>query len=492
MYALIRKILCRRAEAFYRRVAHSEQEQQRLFQRMLPLAAPSAWGAFYSLSPTMSYADFQQAIPVTDYDGLYPWIERTLQGEADVLRKGNIRLFAQSSGTSSRRSKFLPVTTDGMQENHIRAATDLTAAYYFSTPGAKLLPGKLMSVGGSYQVNPQTGIISGDISALITLNTPWYIRTFRKPPLAVAQLSHWEEKLEAYAEALIGEDIRTIAGVPSWTYLILQQVLLRSGKKTIQEVWPRIELFFHGGVSYGPYREKFRTLMGKDIATRNCYNASEGFFAFQPDEQPGMLLLTHHGVFYEFISFADYQQQQYQAIPLAEVELHCDYVLVISTLSGIYRYMPGDVLRFISRRPYRLELSGRTRSCLNLFGEEVMEHQLDAAIGEACRQTGAMLHDYTIVAELFANGRGRHCWYIEFDRQPTRLDVFRTILDKELAEKNADYQVKRSGSLLLQQPGIEVLQAGAVYRWFESRGKLGGQHKLPRVMGAEEAKGLMV
>lgn len=491
MQALIRKILCRRASAFHRRIAEAGHEQQQLFVRLMQQAAASNWGKWHSVTPDMSYAAFQQAVPVTDYDGLFPWIERALEGEPDVLVNGKLKLFAQSSGTSSRRSKFLPVTTKGMQENHIRAATDLTSAYYGSTPGAKLLPGKLMSVGGSYQTNAATGIISGDISALITINTPLYIRYFRRPSLAVAQLSNWEEKLNAYARALMEEDIRTMAGVPSWTYLILQRVLLLSGKKTIQEVWPQIELFFHGGVAYAPYREKFRTLIGKDIATRNCYNASEGFFAFQPDDEPGMLLLTHHGIFYEFISFADFQRGQYRAIPLGEVEIHCDYVLVISTLSGLYRYMPGDVVRFIRCNPYRLELSGRTSSFLNLFGEEVMEHQLDAAILEACRQRGAILHDYTVVGEVFADGQGRHCWYVEFDRPPDQADAFADILDKQLADINGDYQVKRSGSLLLQKPDIKILAEGAVYRWFAGRGKLGGQHKLPRVMAAEEAKGLM-
>ena len=453
-------------------------------------ASRSSWGKHHHLKSNISYAEFQHAVPVTDYDGYFPWIERALLAEPDVLLPGQIRHFSQSSGTSSRRSKFLPVSSAGMQENHIRAATDLTAAYYLSAPQASLFQGKLMSVGGSLRTHPETGITTGDISALVTLFTPWLIQYYRKPATAIAQLNDWEEKIDAYAQHLATENISTIAGVPSWTYLILRRLLEHSGKQQIKELWPQIELFFHGGIAYGPYREKFRQIIGREIATRNCYNASEGFFAFQPDEQPGMLLLTHHGIFYEYIPFSAFLRGERKAIPLQETETGVDYVMVITTSSGLYRYMPGDVVRFLSVHPYRLELSGRTQSFLNLFGEEVMEHQLETALLETCKKLHASVTDYTVSAEIFADGRGRHVWHIEFDQMPSGTHDFTGFLDRQLTECNADYQVKRSHSLLLQPPAMKILPKGTIHRWFTRNGKLGGQHKFPKVMSTEEAEQL--
>ncbi len=479
----------------YRRVAALQSDpfspQKKWLRYLIRQGARTAFGRHVGLTLEWNYDRFRKQVPVQAYEALYPWIERTLRGEQDILWPGLIRWFAKSSGTTNDRSKFIPIATETLRYNHFRAGRDLFATYLTLFAGnTHLLEGKILSIGGSHTINhlgPHARY--GDLSAVLIENMPALHQLFRAPNKAIALMPDWHEKINRMAQAILRKPITGIAGVPTWTVVLFDKVLSLTKAKHILEVFPKLEVFFHGAVSFTPYQRLFEAyLPSPHMRYIEIYNASEGFFAFQDQPEPkDMLLLTDHGVFYEFIPFSSWERGDWEAIPLEAVQPNEVYAMVITVTGGLWRYLIGDTVRFTSIRPYRLRIVGRTRHYINVFGEEVMVENTDAALQIACEKTGTTVRDYT-VAPLYleAGQRGAHQWLIEFITPPSDLAAFRVILDETLRQLNSDYDAKRSGDLALGLLEIVVLPEGTFHRWLAERGRLGGQNKVPRLSNTRD------
>ncbi|MCS7297975.1 MAG: GH3 auxin-responsive promoter family protein [Bacteroidia bacterium] len=476
----------------YQRIAAIQrdawQPQQQWYKYLIKKGAATAYGKKTGLSPTMSYEEFRQRVPILPYEELYPWIERTMRGEKDILWPGRIRWFARSSGTTNDRSKFIPISQESLEFNHFRASRELFATYItLYWPRTHLLEGKIISIGGSHQVSHLNKYARyGDLSAVLLTTMPRVYRFFRAPSLEIALLPQWEEKLSRMAEALLRERklIVGLAGVPTWTVLLFEELLRRTKAHHILEVFPRFEALFHGAVSFTPYEKLFaRYLPSSQVRYMEVYNASEGFFAFQDiQEARDLLLMTDHGIFYEFIPFSLWESGRWDALPLEEVRLGETYALVITTVGGLWRYLIGDTIRFVSVRPPRVRIVGRTRHYINAFGEEVMVEQAENALQAACQETGAQVRDYTVAPiYLDVERSGAHQWLIEFIQPPQDMERFAYHLDTALRRLNSDYDAKREADLALGPPQITVLPSGTFYRWLKSKGRLGGQNKVPRL-----------
>jgi hypothetical protein len=421
---------------------------------------------------------------VHEYEDLKPYIQRMMEGEENILWNTPIKWFAKSSGTTSDKSKFIPISEESLEDCHYQAAKDVLTLYYQSFPDSDLLTGKGLVVGGSHQVNQVNEEISyGDLSAVLLQNTPFWAHWLRTPELSVALLDEWEEKIELLAQTTILEDVTSISGVPTWTLVLIKRILEITGKRTLKEVWPNLELYMHGGVSFVPYREQFKKLIGGDLHYLEMYNASEGFFAAQDDPAgDGLLLFTHHGIFYEFMPLEEYGKPFPVTIGLADVELDKNYALVISTNGGLWRYIIGDTIRFSSRNPFKIKVSGRIKHYMNAFGEEVIVDNSDKAISVASEKTGAIVNDYTAAPVYFSdNSNGAHEWLIEFEKEPAQMNTFITELDEALKSINSDYEAKRHKNIALRMPIVHNLKKGVFTEWLRRKGKLGGQHKIPRL-----------
>jgi hypothetical protein len=407
-----------------------------------------------------------------------------MDGEENILWNTPIKWFAKSSGTTSERSKFIPVSEESLEKGHYQAAKDVLTLYYKFHPDSELLTGKGLVIGGSHQVNQLNSDISyGDLSAVLLQNTPFWGHWLRTPDLSVALLDEWEEKIEKLALTTINENVTSISGVPTWTLVLFKRILEITGKNSMKEVWPNLELYLHGGVSFVPYRQQFKKLIGADIYYLEMYNASEGFFAAQnnPDEE-GLLLYTNHGIFYEFLPLEEYGKPHPQTIGLAEVELNKNYGIVISTNGGLWRYIVGDTVQFVSREPYKVIVSGRLKHFMNAFGEEVIVDNSDKAIAAASEKTGAIVNDYTAAPIYFSeHSNGAHEWLIEFEKEPDDLQHFIYELDAALKNINSDYEAKRQKDIALRMPVVHALKPGVFSEWLRRKGKLGGQHKVPRL-----------
>jgi hypothetical protein len=465
--------------------------QKKWLRYLLTKGAQTIYGKKYGITPSWSYAQFQQNLPVVSYEMLYPFIEETMRGKPDVVWPGRIRWFAKSSGTTNDRSKFIPIAPETLSYNHFRAARQLFATYLTRfRDDTRLLAGKILAIGGSHTIShlgPHARY--GDLSAVLIENTPWFYTCFRAPEKAIALLPDWNTKVHRMAEAILGTNLTGIAGVPTWTVVLFDEILRRTGASHILEVFPDMEVFFHGAVSFTPYEKLFqRYLPSPRMRYMEIYNASEGFFAFQDQAHTkDLLLLTDHGIFYEFIPFSAWERGDWTAIPLEAVQVGEIYALVITAPGGLWRYLIGDTIRFTSTQPYRLRIVGRTRHFINAFGEEVMVENTDAAIQRACSETGTLIRDYT-VAPLYleAGQRGAHQWLIEFITPPADLQAFAQALDKALQAINSDYEAKRTGDLALGPPLIVPIPPGTFERWLSQRGRLGGQNKVPRLSNTRE------
>ncbi|MNK09827.1 GH3 auxin-responsive promoter [compost metagenome] len=470
---------------------YPEDVQHELFEKLIEQGRHTKYGNHYHFDQVKSYAEFKQHVPLNNYDSMKPWIEQLMAGEQQVLWPQDTKWFAKSSGTTSDRSKFIPVTRESLEDCHYKGGKDLLALYYENFPNRKLYKGKHLIVGGSAQVLPVShDTYQGDLSAIILKNLPWWAEIRRTPSREIALMSEWEEKIERMARSTIEEDVYIIAGVPSWTLVLARKILDITGKKNLREVWPNLELFMHGGVSFEPYREAFRELIPfDDMHYVETYNASEGFFGIQDvDGSNELLLMLDYGIFYEFIPMSSFEDTDSKVIyRLDEVELNEEYALVISTNAGLWRYIIGDTIRFTSKTPYRFKLSGRTKHFINAFGEELIVNNTDAAITEACSKTNAIIREYT-AAPIYMDGisQGRHEWLIEFDREPNDLHRFALLLDETLRAVNSDYDAKRTKNMALDKPLIHVLKRGSFETWLQKNGKLGGQHKVPRLMNSRE------
>ena len=478
--------------------AQPHEVQARLLRGLLHRARDTEWGRRYGFNEKITPAEFARRVPVSTYEQLYPELEKVLRGQPNVLWPGRPQWFAKSSGTTNARSKFIPVTPEALYHGHYRAGRDMLALSTHLYPRQRLLAGKTLSLGGAHGANPfrphEPGSRTGDVSAVIMAQLPGWAEQLRTPPLKLALLDEWEEKIERIAAYALRQDVRVLAGVPTWMVVLLRRVVALAGADDIMQVWPHLRLFLHGAVAFGPYRELFGQLIPEvQMRYLEIYSASEGYFAIQ--DQPDcadLLLLLDHGIYYEFLPADQWTVPDPRPVLLAEVELHRPYALVISTNAGLWRYVVGDTVRFTSLAPYRVRITGRTKHFLNAFGEEVVIENAEAAVAAASRATGAAVRDFTAAPVWFAldsaASRGGHEWVVEFAAAaaPPDLARFGAVLDATLCELNSDYAAKRHRSLALAPPRVRAVPAGTFEAWLARQGKLGGQHKVPRLLNSRE------
>lgn len=459
--------------------------QLEVFHSLLRMARYTEWGRQHDYASITGIDEFRRRVPIQDYESVKPYVARLRKGEQNLLWPTDIKWFAKSSGTTSDRSKFIPVSREALEDCHYKGGKDLIALHYQQRPDSRLYQGMSLVIGGSSSIeNVRADAYSGDLSAIIIRNLPVWVEVKRTPVIETALMENWEEKIERMARETMREDVRCIAGVPSWTLVLLRRILELTGKRDINQVWPNLELFMHGGVSFRPYREQFRELIPDPrMGYLESYNASEGFFGVQDRHgADDMLLMLDYGIFYEFMPLEELGQAHPRTLLLDEVEPDVSYAVVISTNAGLWRYMPGDTVRFTSVRPYRIQVSGRTKCFINAFGEELIVDNADRGIEEASRITGAVVNEYT-AAPVFMDGeaRGGHEWAIEFTQPPGDLDLFIEVLDGTMRALNSDYDAKRRGDMALRRPVVRPLEPGTFHAWMRGRGKLGGQNKVPRL-----------
>lgn len=463
--------------------------QSKWFSFLVSNLSKTQWGKSFNLPENCDYNAFQNTIPLQTYDTLKPFIEQAIKGESDVLWKGKTMWFAKSSGTTSDRSKLIPVTEESLFENHYKSGKDLLANYYEIFENAQLFSGRTLVVGGSSQVNElSVDSYTGDLSAIILKNLPWWVEMRRTPSKEIALMSEWEEKIEKMALETMQEDVRILSGVPSWTLVLCHRILELKKANHLLEVWPNLELFMHGGVNFEPYRSEFEKIIPSEKMNYiETYNASEGMFGFQDRKGiSDMLLLLDHGIFYEFIPMSEYDDVNSKSVlTLKDVQIGVNYALVISTIGGLWRYIVGDTIMFTSIAPFRFKVTGRTKSFINVFGEELIVDNAEQAIAKTCLATNSQVMNFTAAPVFMAFGetvtKGQHEWIIEFLQEPTDKALFGTLLDQNLRLINSDYDAKRTKDIAFLAPKIHFAPKGTFDTWLKSRGKMGGQHKIPRL-----------
>ncbi len=458
--------------------------QREVLQHLVTSAQYTEIGKKYSFHKLFTIREFKKMVPIHEYDDIKPYIQRMMNGEENILWNAPITWFAKSSGTTSDKSKFIPVSNESLKDNHFQASKDVLSNYYKNFPSSDLLTGKGLVVGGSHQISKVSEEIQyGDLSAILMQNSPFWGQWLRTPELSVALLDEWESKIEKLAQITAEENVTSLAGVPTWTLLLLKRILEIKGKETIKEVWPNLELYINGGVSFVPYKDQFDKIIGKKINYLEIYNASEGFIAGQEKpEDDGLLLFTEHGIFYEFMPVEEYGKKNPNTVGLKDVVIGKNYALVISTNGGLWRYLIGDTVQFTSVNPYKIKVTGRLKHYINAFGEELIVDNSDQAIAIAAEKTNAVINDYTAAPVYFSEKHnGGHEWLIEFDREPNNRTAFVYELDIALKEINSDYEAKRYKDIALQLPIVHILPKGTFTEWLRIKGKVGGQHKVPRL-----------
>lgn len=458
--------------------------QREVLQDLVTHGQYTEIGRRYGMNNLYNVRDFKKAVPIHTYEDLKPYIERLMLGEQNLLWNTPVTWFAKSSGTTNDKSKFIPITEESLEDNHFQASKDVITMYYNFNPDSDLLTGKGLLIGGSHQMSPLNDEAQyGDLSAVLFQNTPLWANWIRTPDLAIALLDEWENKIESIAQHTINDDVTSMSGVPTWTMVLIKRILQITKKQNLKEVWPQLELYLHGGVSFTPYKEQFKKLIGGNIHFLNIYNASEGFFAAQnnPDED-GMLLFLEHGIFYEFMPLEEYGKDNPQTIGLNDVELQKNYALVISTNGGLWRYLVGDTITFTSLHPFKINVTGRLKHYINAFGEEVIVDNSDKAIAIASEKCNVVVNDYTAAPIYFSEeSNGAHEWLIEFEEEPKNMHEFAYELDCALKNINSDYEAKRHKDIALRMPLVQALGKGSFNKWLKSNNKLGGQHKVPRL-----------
>lgn len=458
--------------------------QDEWFKKLIQAGRNTEWGKKYDYASINTYSDFVSRVPITEYNDLKPYIDRLRNGEQNLLWNSEIKWFAKSSGTTSDKSKFIPVSQEALEECHFKGGKDLLSIYCNNNPDSQIFSGRLLGMGGShFPDNPEAGTFVGDVSAIIMENLPTWVELIRTPELSIALMSEWESKIEKIAQITCSEDVTNITGVPSWTLVLLKRVLEITGKSDIKEVWPNLELFIHGGVSFAPYRNQFSHLISEPMNYLETYNASEGFFGIQDrNDSDDMLLMLDYGIFYEFIPLSDLTQSVEKAIPLNQVKTGLNYAMIISTNAGLWRYQIGDTVTFTSTEPYRIRITGRTRHFINAFGEELIIDNALKAVELACEKTGAMVNEFTAAPVYFSEkNSGAHEWLIEFEKEPADIARFTELLDNALKSLNSDYEAKRYHNMILNEPIVRIMPTGSFYNWLKKRDKLGGQFKIPRL-----------
>ncbi len=461
-----------------------------MFERLLNTASSTAWGKKYDYSGIRSQRTFRERVPLQTYEDLKHYVVRLKQGEQNLLWPSDIQWFAKSSGTTSDKSKFIPVSREALEDCHYKGGKDLLALYNHNHPENELYNGKSLVLGGSSQVNHfRKDSYYGDLSAIIINNLPFWVEMKRIPDRSIALMDEWEEKIERMAQSVKDENVTNMAGVPSWTLVLLKRVLELKGMDTIGELWPNLELYIHGGVSFAPYREQFDRLIGKKgMHYYESYNASEGYFGIQDrTDANDMLLMLDYGIYYEFIPSYLAHLEQPPTIGLSEVQIGENYEMVISTNGGLWRYRIGDTITFTTKFPFRIQVTGRTKHFINAFGEELIIDNAEKALAKTCETCSCSITDYTAgPVYMSENTSGKHEWLIEFEKEPKDLEIFTQLLDSNLKSINSDYEAKRTGNLSLGMPLVKVVPRGTFYKWLKKQGKLGGQHKVPRLSNSRK------
>ncbi|RAV27912.1 GH3 auxin-responsive promoter family protein [Sinomicrobium soli] len=463
---------------------YPEEVQVELLNQLLGTARHTEFGKRYGFESITNYEAFRDSMPVSRYEDMEPYIERSRRGEHNVFWPTPIKWFAKSSGTTNAKSKFIPVSTESLEDCHFKAGKDMLSLYFNNNEDSRLFTGKSLRLGGSKSLYEDNNTFFGDLSAIIIDNLPFWAEMSSTPSNRVSLMSEWETKLEAIINETIGENVTSLAGVPSWMLVLLNRVLEKTGKDDLFEVWNNLEVYFHGGVSFNPYRDQYERLLPRDhFQYYEIYNASEGFFAIQDrNRSDELLLMLDYGIFYEFIPMDTFGGPDEKVLPLWEVETGKNYAIVITTNAGLWRYLIGDTVRFTSTSPYRIKVTGRTKHFINVFGEELIIENTEEALKRACKAAGCEVVDYT-VAPIFMQGRekGGHEWLIEFRRHPECLKHFTRELDEGLKSLNSDYEAKRYNNMTLNMPRINIARKGLFYDWLKTYDKLGGQHKVPRL-----------
>ncbi|HQQ94042.1 MAG TPA: GH3 auxin-responsive promoter family protein [Bacteroidia bacterium] len=459
--------------------------QQEWMHTLVYEASDTVYGRKFGFSEIKNYRQFKENVPLSDYDSLKPYIDRTRRGEQNLLWHSDIKWFAKSSGTTDK-SKFLPVSQESLDGCHYNAGRDMITLHCNNYAETQLFTGKNLALGGSFREDyfGDHSSFHGDVSAIIIQNLPMWADYFRAPDVSIALMDEWESKLEKMANSMMNENVVSLAGVPSWMLVLLGKILEKKKVNSIHEVWPNLEVYFHGGVNFAPYREQFGKIANPSkLHYLQLYNASEGFFGIQDQVRSDeMLLMLDYGIFYEFIAMNDLSRGDFsKVINLDEVIVGVDYAMIISTNAGLWRYQLGDVIRFTSTNPYRFIISGRTRQFINVFGEELMVHNTDLAITQASEKAHASVREYTVAPVFMNENSGAHEWLIEFETEPENFEFFCAVLDEALKKQNSDYEAKRYNNYVLHFPHVRKMPPGTFYRWFKAENKLGGQFKVPRL-----------
>ena len=479
-----------RQKAMAKYALQAEGLQNKVLQHLVNRAKDTEWGKSYDYSTIRDYQDFCQRVPVQTYEEIKGYVDRMRHGEKDILWPGEVVWYAKSSGTTNDKSKFIPVSKEGLQTVHYAGGRDAVALYLQQNPNSRIFSGRTLILGGSHAPNYNLkNSLVGDLSAILIENINPLVNLIRVPKKEIALLSDFEEKMEKIARVAMDKDITNISGVPSWMLAVVKRVMELKGTDNLADVWPNLEVFFHGGVAFTPYREQYKQIIrSSKMHYMETYNASEGFFGLQNDpSDPAMMLMIDYGVFYEFLPMDEFDSPNPHVVPLTEVELGKNYAMLISTACGLWRYMIGDTVKFTSKDPYKFIITGRTKHFINAFGEELMVDNAEQGLAKACKETGAQVAEYS-AAPVFmdADAKCRHQWLIEFAVMPDSLEKFAEVLDKTLQEINSDYEAKRHKNITLQPLEIVVARPKLFHDWLKEKGKLGGQHKVPRLSNSRD------
>ena len=484
------KLFTPRQYALEKHYTQPEALQHTVLHHLLEKGAYTEYGRNHLLSAKNSYEDFAKNVPVNTYEELKRDIDRMRHGEADVLWPGLVKWYAKSSGTTNDKSKFIPVSDEGLHHIHYQGGKDVVALYLRNHPDSRLFDGKSLILGGSHSPNYNVaGSLVGDLSAILIENINPLVNLIRVPRKRTALLSDFEVKRDRIAQECLHQNVTNISGVPSWMLSVLVRVMELSGKKHLEEVWPNLEVFFHGGIAFTPYRSQYEKLItSSKMHYMETYNASEGFFGIQDDpDDRSMLLMLDYGVFYEFIPVEEVGKPDATVVPLEGVEVGRNYAMVITTSCGLWRYMIGDTVEFTSKRPYKFIITGRTKYFINAFGEELIMDNAEKGLAYACEKTGAQVLEYTAApVYMDQNAKCRHQWLIEFSKEPDSLQRFADALDEKLQEINSDYEAKRSHNVTLQHLEVVKARTGLFNDWLKQKGRLGGQHKVPRLSNSRK------
>jgi len=459
------------------------ETQNEVLNYLISKGKETLFGNEHNFNQISDYDSFKKEIPIRTYEEITHYVDRVRNGEENILWPGKIKWFAKSSGTTNNKSKFIPISKESLHDGHFKGGKDMLSLYGNNFPNSNIYNGKGVMLGGSITETQSGKAKEGDLSAILLDEFPFWVNYHRIPDIETALMSEWEEKLERIAQQAVNENITNLTGVPSWMLILLKQIVKISGKKNISEVWPNLELYMHGGVNFEPYRSQFEELIpSKKMNYLEAYNASEGLIGLQ-DKSPseGMLLMLDYGIFYEFIPMEKFSIGIMEPINLKDVELNKKYTIVISTNGGLWRYLIGDIIEFTTLYPFRIKISGRTKNCINTFGEELMVHNTDTAILNSCNKHNCSIRDYTVAPIYISENSGGHQWYIEFEQPPKNTEKFMQDLDKNLQNLNSDYQAKRTKNLILKFPELVEIKNNEFYKWLSDNNRLGGQFKVPRL-----------